>query len=388
MKIIEVKTSHERKQFIGLPWKLYCHDPNWVPPLRKDIEGRLNPKIHPFYRHGWVRSFLAIDSRGNALGRIMAMDDPRFNQENNSNQGVFGFFESIDDTRVSDALFDSVAQVLKERGRDFLFGPVEYSTNYECGLLIDGFGSSPKVMMPYNPPYYLRLFEHWGLKKNRDLYSWWFDDSINLGKSWMPILERMKQRHPINIRPFSIRNFERDLKKCMEVYDSARKDWWWSCVTLTEEEIKYLADTLRLIAHEKHVLLAEDQGTPVGFAITIPDLNEAIKPMNGSLSWFGIPYLGLLRLRYRLNRVKGARMMVLCVLPQYRRSGVAERLIYDTLDYGKNCLHYTNAELGWTDEMNDKINRTLERVGAVRCKTYRVFEKSLKEPSQSSTKNE
>ncbi len=377
MQIIEVKTERDRERFLALPRKIYRNDPNWTAPFDFQVREKLDPKKNTFFQHGWAKMFLAVDG-DETLGRILASDDPRFNRENGSNTGMFGFFESIDDQNVANALFDAATRVIKEeRDRDLLFGPVEFSTNYECALLIDGFDSPAKVMMPYNPPYYQKLYENWGLVKNRDLFSWWFDESAIFAEQWRPIVERLQKRHNFTVRPFSFKNFAGDLDKCMSVFESVRSEWWWACVTLTRDEIKAYAEQLKKIAYPEQTLLAEVDGKPVGFSITVPDLNEAARPLDGKLSWFGVPYLGALRLKYRLRRVKGARMMLLCVLPEYRRKGVAERLILDTFDYGRNVLKYQNAELGWTDENNDKINHVLERVGAKRCKRYRVYQKEI-----------
>ena len=377
MEVIEVTTEKEFRKFLELPRKIYKNDPNWTAPFEFQMREKLNPKRNPFLEHGWIKMFLAVDG-GETVGRIVASDDPRFNDENKSNIGMFGFFEAIDEQNVANALFDKAARVLKEeRKRDLLFGPVEFSTNYECALLVDGFDAPAKVMMPYNARYYPRLFETWGFQKNRDLFSWWFDETAIFAEQWRPIVERLQKRYGFEARPISLKNFDADVARCLEVYDAGRSEWWWARVSLTPEEVRSYAEKLRKIARPEQALLAEIDGKLVGFSITVSDFNEAARPLGGKLSWFGVPYLGALRLKYRMKRVKGARMMVLCVLPEYRRMGVAERLILDTFDYGRNVLKYENAELGWTDENNDKINHVLERVGAKRCKRYRVYQKDI-----------
>ncbi|MBQ2038294.1 MAG: N-acetyltransferase, partial [Thermoguttaceae bacterium] len=176
MRIIRVTSAYDRKRFIKLPQKIYKNDPNWIAPLEILIREKLNRKKNPFFMHGWAQEFLAVEGE-DVLGRILVSDDSRFNAEHNTNVGMFGFFESVNDQNVANALLDEGARVLKEeRGRDFLFGPVEFSTNYEYALLVDGFDSPPKAMMTYNPSYYKTLFETWGLVKNRDLFSWYFDE--------------------------------------------------------------------------------------------------------------------------------------------------------------------------------------------------------------------
>ena len=377
MNIIPVQTTYDRDRFIALPRKIYRNDPNWTPQFDFIVREKLDPKKNPFFQHGWARAFIAVEG-DEVLGRILVSDDDRFNQENNSNVGMFGFYESINDQRVADALFDVGMKVLKEeRKRDSVFGPVEFSTNYEYALLVDGFDTPAKIMMPYNPSYYQTLFETWGLEKNRDLFSWYFDRSAIFAEQWRPIIERLQKRYNFTVRQFSLKNFDRDVQECMEVYDNVRSEWWWASVSLTKAEIAEYAKTLKMVASPKMILLAESEGKPIGFSITAPDLNEAARPLNGSLSWFGIPYLGVFRLKYRLKRVKGARVMVLCVLPEYRRKGVAEKLILDTFDVGTRDFYFDNAELGWTDENNDKITHVLERVGAKRFKRYRVYQKNI-----------
>ncbi|MGI6401203.1 MAG: hypothetical protein ACOX0A_03700 [Thermoguttaceae bacterium] len=379
MEIIRVTTAQEMESFLALPEKIYKDDPNWVVPLDFQIREKFDRKKNPFFQHGWAQEFIAVDGN-ETVGRILVSDDDRFNAENQCNVGMFGFFESINDQNVANLLFNEGARALKEeRKRDSFFGPVEFSTNYEYALLVEGFDSPPKVMMPYNPRYYQTLFENWGLKKNRDLFSWYFDRTALFADSWRPIVERLRNRYKFNVRAFSVKNFDDDVHKCMKVYDHVRSEWWWGSVSLTPEEIKSYANRLRQISLPEMVLLAEDSaGKPIGFSVTIPDLNEAARPLKGSLTWFGIPYLGALRLKYRLNRVKGVRLIVLCVLPEYRRKGVAESLILKTFDYGYYKKKYENAELGWTDENNDKISHVLDRVGAKRYKRYRVYEKDLR----------
>lgn len=378
MDIIRVTTPEDLKKFIDLPKKIYKDCPNWTQPFDFQIREKLNRKKNPFFQHGWAQELIAVEGQ-ETLGRILVSDDERFNQENHANTGMFGFFESVNDQAVATALLDESMRILKdERKRDSFFGPVEFSTNYEYALLVDGFDSPAKVMMTYNPPYYKDLLENWGFQKNRDLFSWHFDRSAMFADNWRPIVDRLRSRYQFSVRPFSVKNFSADVDECMKIYDHVRSEWWWGSVSLTKDEINTYAKLLHSIADPELVLLAEDlQGNPIGFSITIPDFNEAARPLGGKLSWFGIPFLGILRLKYRLRRVKGARLMVLCVLPEYRRKGVAESLILRTFDYGYYVKKYDNAELGWTDEYNDKISHVLERVGAKRFKRYRVYQRDL-----------
>ncbi|MGL6196686.1 MAG: GNAT family N-acetyltransferase [Thermoguttaceae bacterium] len=375
MFIQEVKTSHDLKRFMSFPWQIYRNDQFWVPPLLIDVKETLDPHKHPFYKHGEAAKFI-VTSDNEVLGRILVADDPRYNAENNSEVGTFGFFESINDKSVAKLLFDAACEWSGKRGRKKLMGPIDYSTNYGCGLLIDGFDSPPRMMMNHNPRYYLDLMNENGFVKNKDLFAWWFQDPYDIVEKWTPLVDRIGGRHNILIRPFKRSNFQEDVKKCLKVYDEARKDWWWSCVSLTSAEVDFFAKRLSMIGDENLVYIAEAEGEPIGFSITMPDYNEAIKPLNGRLTWFGLP-IGLWNLWRNTKKIKTARMMVLCVLPKYQKKGVGERLILQTLSYGKYNVKYTGAELSWTDESNDKVNKIIERIGAQKYKTYRVLEKEI-----------
>ena len=166
-----------------MPWRIYADDPHWVPPLLIEVKAFLNRRKHPFYQHGDAVQFIAL--RGDeTVGRILVSDDGRYNQEHNSNLGCFGLFESIDDQATAHALLDAAADWLRARGRSAIRGPIDYSTNYQCGLLVEGFDTPPRIMMNHNRPYYARLLESWGLHKGRDLYAWWFVDSLDLVSKW------------------------------------------------------------------------------------------------------------------------------------------------------------------------------------------------------------
>jgi GNAT superfamily N-acetyltransferase len=230
-------------------------------------------------------------------------------------------------------------------------------------------------MMNHHRRYYAGLLESWGLRKVKDLYAWWFVDPHNLVSEWKARAERLARRGDITVRPFRTGDFTAEVARCQAIYNDSMNDLW-GFARLTEAEFQYLAKRLAGLAMSEQVLLAEVRGRAVGFSITLPDINEAIRPLNGRLTSFGLP-VGLLRFVYRKRRVRTARMAVLDVLKEYRRRGVAELLILRTLDYGKNVIGYTGAELSWTLEDNDAVNRTIAAVGGRRYKTYLTYERTI-----------
>lgn len=374
LEIREVKNAADLDRFIKLPWSIYAGDPNWAPPLLIEVKEFLNRRKHPFYKHGDATQFIAL--RGDqTVGRILASDDPRYNEERGENLGCFGMFECQRDPEAAHGLLDAAAGWLAARGRTAIRGPIDYSLNYPCGLLIDGFDTPPRIMMNHNRRYYPGLLESWNLRKAKDLYAWWFDDSSDLMSKWGERAERLAQRGNITIRSFRLGDFSAEVDRCREIYNAAMSDLW-GFVKFSDAEFQHMAKQLKTLAITDQVLLAEVGNRPVGFAITLPDINEATTPLNGRLTRYGMP-LGLLRLLRGKKRIKTARMVVLNVLKEYRRRGIAEMLILRTLDYGKNTLGYNAAELGWTFEDNVLVNRTIEAVGGRRYKTYRIFEKSL-----------
>ncbi|HJS06780.1 MAG TPA: GNAT family N-acetyltransferase [Pirellulales bacterium] len=373
LRVVEALSRSQRDDFVRLPWRIYRDDPHWVPPLLVERKAFINPQKHPFYQHGAATLFVAYWG-AEPVGRILVSDDPRFNAQHGTNVGGFGMWESIDDAEVTHSLLDAAEGWLRGRGRTGMLGPMDYSTNYSCGLLVDGFNTPPRVMMNHNPPYYEELLTSWGLTKAKDLYAWWFTDNTRI-EAWRPRVERLVRRSGVKIRYMRRDDVFQEIQTCKRLYNEAWNENW-GFVPMSDAEFDDMARLLKHLAVAEMLLVAEVNGEAVGFSITLPDFNEAIGPLNGRLTRFGLP-IGLLRLRTNLKRIKTARLIALGVLPEFRRRGIAEMLILRTFDYGRDQLGYTGAELSWTLEDNQLINRTIEAVGGTRYKTYRMFEKAI-----------
>ena len=276
---------------------------------------------------------------------------------------------------MAHALFDAAGEWLVRRGRTGMMGPIDYSTNYDCGLLVDGFDTPPRVMMNHNPPYYAGLYASYGLAKAKDLYSWWFTAGTEKLAEWRRRAERIAARGGVVVRTFRRKDLTAEIMRCKSIYNQS-----WSksfgFVPMTDAEFMNYGKSLKNIAVPELLCLAEVGGEPVGFSMTLPDFNEALKPLNGRLTRWGLP-LGLWDFYRGLKRIRTARLVTLGILEPYRRRGIAELMILHTLDFGKNVMQYTGAELGWTLEDNALINSTIEAVGGVRYKTYRLFAKPL-----------
>ena len=369
-----VVSRRDVAEFIELPKRIHQSDANWVAPLDLQVREFLNPKKHPFYRHGAAQAFLARRD-GQTIGRIVVSDDPMYNQVHGTNLGAFGMFESIDDVRTARVLLDRASAWLRARGRTQMMGPIDYSTNYPCGLLVDGFETPPAVMMNHNPRYYQRMFQRYGLEKAKDLYAWWFSRDNNMDAAWSERVQKLAKRYNVTVRPMNFNNFDAEIARCKQIYNESLEQNW-GFVKMSDAEFDHLAHDLKRLAVPDLVQMAEVDGKPVGVSITLPNINEAIQPLGGRLMNGGLP-IGLVRLACRLRKIRTGRLAVLGVVPGYRKRGVAESLVEQTMRRGFEKFDYQGAELSWTLEDNTLVNRMIERVGGRRYKTYRIYSKQL-----------
>jgi GNAT superfamily N-acetyltransferase len=371
---VSVVTSRpERKAFIKFQWQIYTDDPAWVPPLIIERKAFLDRKRHPFYKHGDAALFLAR-KKGDIVGRIMASDDPNYNSVHQSNVGCFGLFESIDDQDVAVALFEAAASWLRNKGRTEIMGPIDYSTNYVCGLLIDGFEFPPTILTAHNPPYYQHLIESCGFTKAKDWYAWWFADPSKAVAHLRRLVTRFNTHCPAVIRSANLKTLRQESRRLREIYNQAwEKNWGF--VPFTEAEIEFMTQELKPLLVPEFAWIAEIGNEPVGFTLALPDVNVVLRDLNGRLTRFGLP-IGLIKLLLYKKRVEKGRLIALGVIEKYRRAGIAEMLVLRVLEETMIKRGITG-ELSLTLEDNFMINRFLEAIGATRYKTYRIYRKQL-----------
>lgn len=368
IQVLPVRNRRERNVFIKFPWRIYQNDPAWVPPLILERKGFLDRERHPFYQHGDAALFLAKRD-GQIVGRIMASDDPNYNALHQSNVGCFGLFESIDNVDVAAALFDRATEWLRRRGRSEIMGPIDYSTNYVCGLLIDGFQHPPTVLTAHNPPYYARLIEACGFEKVTDWYAWWFDPDNAPVSRLRRLVDARARKTSVKIRPIDLGRPTDESHRLSSVFNEAWKNNW-GFVPFTEAEAKHMADEIRPIIDPRMTLIAEVDNASVAFVICVPDINVALQRMNGRLTRFGLP-IGLIKLLYYRRKIRTARFIALGVVEKYRRAGIAERLVLQVMEEGAS--RGFKGELSMTLEDNVMINRFIEALGASKYKTYRIY---------------
>ncbi len=369
--IIPVADRAREKQFLKFAWELYRGDSNWMPPLRTDQRELLNFKRHPFYDNARIQTFVA-EQGGKTVGRIAAIIDHGHNRRHNERRGMFGFFESVDDSAVSRALFDAVADWLLENGMDCARGPMNPAMNHECGLLIDGFEYPPTFKMTYNKPYYPRLVEDYGFEKTQDLFAFWGNLEMlrQLDPKIQFIADEARKRFDIHVRRIDSKHFDRDVESFLRIYNEALPGTW-GFVPLTDAELKHMAAGLKHLIVPGMTTIAEVDGRPIGAVFGLLDYNPIIKQIDGRLFPFG--FLKILFGRRKLTKI---RLVSTNVIPEYQRWGVGiillERLVDDALNWGVN-----EAEFSWVLESNKLSRGTLERGGAKLQKTYRLYDKQL-----------
>jgi GNAT superfamily N-acetyltransferase len=371
--VTPVSSPADKKAFIRFQYELYDALPNFVPPLEMDRENVLDPKKNPWFQFGSTQLFLARRG-GKIVGRIAAVDDPRYNEFHGTKTGFFGFFECIDDVGVAKALLDTAEAWVKARGLTSVMGPASFSSNGEWAFLVDGFDKPPAIMMPYNPPYYPALTEACGYTKAKDLWAWEIDVQRGAPEKIARVAEKVKQREGVVMRPANIKDWDNEVRRIKDIYNSAwEKNWGF--VPMTDAEFDLLGKELKMVLNPKLVLFAEVSGQPVAFCITTPDANQAIKKANGRLTTFGMP-IGLVKMLLELKRIKFGRLIALGIKKEFRKRGLDSVLMLETFRVAKE-LGWTGGEIGWTLEDNDMVNRAIELFGCKKYKTYRVYEKSL-----------
>jgi GNAT superfamily N-acetyltransferase len=373
VKIAQVISRAERDAFIKFAWRIYQNDSAWVPPLLLERKDFLDRKKHPFFEHGDAALFLARVG-GEIVGRIMASDDPRYNSLHRSNVGCFGLFECVEDAWVASALINAAADWLRSKGREEMMGPIDYSTNYVCGLLVEGFEFPPTLLTAHNPPYYESLMEGAGFRKVTDFYAWWFSEPAEAATRLRRLAASVKRRHSATIRPGDLKDFRAEAGRLREIYNEAWKDNW-GFVPFTEREFEFLAKELKQLVVPEFTLIAEVGAEPVGFILCVPDINVALRKINGRLTNFGLP-IGLAKLLYYKSRIRTARLIALGVKPKYRRGGIAEMLVLRIIEDAMLQRGFTG-ELSMTLEDNHLINRFLSAIGAKKYKTYRIYQRQI-----------
>ncbi len=370
--MVTISTCLDKKamrEFEQVPERIHKQDPCFVPPFPGSIS-KIFSKTGAFQRHGSLFPFIATRD-GKSVGRIAAIVNRTHNAYNKDQVGFFGFFDSIDDQEVADALFTAASSKLREFGLTSMRGPYSPSIHDEFGVLVDGFDSTPFVMMPYNPSYYLGLYDRAGLQKARDFYAYYMSASTDAPERVMKIVDRVKRTTGIKIRHINMKNLDEELRVILKLYnETLERNWGFSPITY--EDLQFAAEDLKAIAVPEMVLIAEKNGEAVGYSLTLPNINELLwRARKGGRLWRVLKFVWFMKTKHP----KEARLTALGVAPEFRRTGIAALFYVESLLRGRQ--RYIGGELSWVDEDNKEIISNISVMGAKRYKTYRIFEQSL-----------
>jgi hypothetical protein len=372
-----VATKSDRKAFVDFAWTVYKEDPAWIPPLKDEVHGLLDPKKNPWFGHGRAALFLA-ERDGKIVGRISAQVDDLVQEHMERGLGQWGMFEVLDgDGEAATKLIDTAEDWLRKQGMTKALGPISISIWDEPGLLIDGFTQSPTVMMGHHRPAYRAMVEGAGYTKAKDLYTY----ELDIRKDLQPLIQRLisnGENNPrIRLRDVDKSKFDSEAAIILNILNDAWSDNW-GFVPLTDAEIAYAGKKLKPIIYEDLVRIAELDGEPVAFMITLPDINELIADLNGSLFPFG---WAKLLWRLRNPRTKRVRVPLMGVVKKLQSSRLAGQLAFMLIDsIRKACVdHYgvSHGEFGWILEDNQGMTSIAELSHAKINHTYRIYERTL-----------
>lgn len=368
------RSPKDISRFLNVSYRIYQQDPHWVAPLLMDLK-KVFTDANPLFEHAQMQLWVASNA-GYDLGRIATVIDEHHNREAKEKAAFFGFFECANDGETSRQLFETACGWARERGQHRVLGPMNPTTNDECGLLVEGFDSSPVFMMTYNPRYYIDLIEAAGFRKAKDLLAFHFDLAAipmdRLGR----IAAKIKQRNPqLVFRPVRKKTLEQDLGKVKEIYNAAWQDNW-GFVPMTDAEVDFMAARLKPLLMEGLIWLAEARDEPVGFLLALPDYNPALKPLNGRLLTPKV--LGFMPYLLGWKRPSRTRVLTLGVKEKYRARGIESALLIEGLRVGFDA-GVRESEASWILEDNVMMCRMLTAIGGKPYKTYRIYEKKLRD---------
>ncbi len=365
----KVESAADIDRFIQFPHQLYSEDSPWVAPLDSERKKFLSPAANPFFDHAEAEYFLALSADGEILGRIAAVVDHDHNRFHKESTGFFGMFECINDREVSTLLLNAAREWCRNRKMDRIRGPLSLSINHECGLLVENFDDFPVLGMPYNPPYYADLFLDWGLEKIKDLVS--LDlQLIQIPEYLQRAVSLIQKRNRFSIRCLQMNRFDEEMDVLWDIYNSAWENNW-GFVPMNHKEFVFTAREMKRVVDPRLCFIAEVNGEPAGFSLTLPDVNQALKPLKGKLFPFG--WLKFILGKRKINR---SRVITLGVKKQFQRLGIDAFFYHAT--YKKLMeMNIFRVDMSWVLEDNQAMIGPIEKIGGVPYKRHRIYERSF-----------
>lgn len=371
--IIPVQGRALLDRFIRLPEQLHSNDPHYVAPLHLERKEALTPK-NPFFGHAEVQFWIARRD-GRDVGRISAQIDRQALAIRPDAGGQFGLIAAEDDPTIFHALLATAEDWLRARGMKNIHGPFNLNINEEIGLLVDGFDTPPMLLMGHDKPYIGKRLEEQGFAKEKDVYAYLYDITVDLPAGARRLLERPLPQE-LTVRRIDFKRYNEEIRTVTKIFNDAWLDNW-GFVPLTEIETDYLAKSLKPLLDPRLSSIVERNGEPVGFLVGLPNLNEAIRDLGGKLLPFG---WAKLLWRLKVSGVKTARVPLMGIKRSASHGVIGSLLPFLLIDaVRKEALKmgFTHIELSWILEDNMPMRRINESLGSIAYKTYRIYEKPL-----------
>jgi hypothetical protein len=372
MKVVEIETLSDKKEFIAFPKWLYSDDPYWVCPLDTEIEAVFDPVKNHAFRRGEASRWLLKDNEGITIGRIGAFIDRVRSDANNQPTGGIGFFEVIEDREAAFALFDAAKEWLAERGMQAMDGPINFGENdTNWGLLVEGF-IQQAFGMPYNKKYYKGFFEDYGFKNYFEQYTYHKDISAVevFPERFMKIAEWLSKRPGYTFRHFEFKNRDSYINDIVEVYNSTWSVFKDDFTPLDPVILKGSLEKAKAVIDEELIWFAYHNDKPISFFVIYPDLNQIIKPFNGKLNTWNKIRLLWAKANHKMTRIRG---VVAGVNPSYQNSGIESAIFLQLFRVFRKKLWYKELELSWVGDYNPKMMAIYEAIGSVKAKTHITF---------------
>ena len=385
---IQVRAIQSKKdidKLIKFPFHLYRDDPYWVPPLIQERRGFFDPENNPFFEHADVQLFLA-ERDGEVVGTIAGIINHIHNEVHEERTGFWGIFDVIEDYSVAEKLFLAARDWVKAQGMNTFRGPTDMSHNHEFGLLIDGFHSSPVILMTYNPPYQVDFVERFGFDKAKDYYAYFIDlrpyaEDVELPGRLTRVAERARKRAGVVIRKPNFKDIDNEIQSLYGIYNSAwRKNW--GAIPITYNEAEHLIKGLKPLLDPNFIYIAEKDGKPVGLSLSLPDFNQPLLHLNGRLFPFG-----WLKFWYYSKKINMLRCFMMGVVEEYRSLGLDSMLYLETVKAAVK-KRIDSAEMSLILEDNDMMRRIIENLGGEIYKTYRIYDLALNDEGELSSQAE
>lgn len=375
VEVVPVESSRDLAEFVDVPWRIpaVAQHPRWVPPLRMMVRDLLDTKRNPFYGQAARQLFLARRG-GSTVGRIAAIENRAHNLAHQDRVGFFGFFESVDDAEVAARLFDAAAAWLSARGLATMRGPMNPSTNHDCGLLVDGVEVHPQFLTPWNPEYYEELVRGAGFSVARELLGYWLpygDPDFRIDPRLAALATRAAARARLTFRDLEPRRYWSEVEIVWSIYNSA----WernWGFVPMTRDEFMHMARSLKPLLLPQFAFLAEVNGEPAGFMLCVPDYNLVLRHNRGGRLF----PLGFLRILLGRRKLRTGRIIALGIREEHRNTSVLPVFMHEA---ARRALAYGSpgAEASWVLEENQAMRQPIEAFGGRVYRRWRIFDRAL-----------